>query len=552
MSLCTMGFTPSSSSACRLTVRAASSSSINFSQFNVQNRHLTTISPNYKAQIWNLRSADDVLTFLVERKSYDLYTKAMILKQFAQSFDARSNMDDPRLPPLLRDLEERVRDMKTMELAMTLDAVERLRNQDLSYNLLEALQREIVTRDEISPQETASLCLSFSALRIWSPKVIEFCKSHAMKNLEFANPGQMTAFLEGFRRFGIYDRVFVDMVVTKMLDDIEEFTPRDIGTCIATMARLGLSRGFLIRRLMTHAYDNLQLFTTKQTIQLLYGLSKLRFLSNAEIWDLISKIQEDLEKVSGTYAGDIVYALSMLSFKQELEFIVSMLQRGLHHTDKMLIGGRIDLALALIYYIPILKSNPVNANVVNTLIAEMPTLLESIWTESPPLNKPTLIKAYELGLAMEDFVPNHLSQYEENFECRAPESWRAASKEADMIEQKKIENSSRLHEEILLRLQEISELKKTQLNVFIKTPENWDIAVDFYEPNYKLAINIDTLNRPTRRRIKELQLRQMGYHTISLNYWSWRKCGSEKGQIEFLQNECGPILKTQAKSGSEE
>jgi len=488
------------------------------SGYKHERRHFGAFA-DYKARIWQLKTADEVLEFFEERTSYDLYTKALLWKTFARNRSSHDRLDDPRLTKLLSDLENHVEDMESGTLTIVLEGAERVRNKDLVALLVARLEKEVCTREELSPREIASICLSLSALQSSSVNVHDFCKEQVMRNVEHADPAQCTAFLEGFRRWGIYDRVLVDMIVNRMLDEVDEFTPRDLATCIATMARLGLARGFLIRRLSSHAFDNLHIFTPKQYVMLLYGFAKLRFLSKDETYDLVTKIQENIEHLKPRQACEVVYALSLVRFQEEPDFVKDLIERGCRNRDEIALNQRIELALGICTTFRPLIKDP----------SEFHELVKSIWADPPPANRPMLIKAFDVGVAMES---------EHN--ALAPESWRAATSEADRIEQNKIEKSSRLHEEVLIQLQNIDDLKGLKLNVPIESETSnskWTLRTDFCDENRKVAINIDTLNRPTNRGIREKFLEKMGYKTSMLNYWSWRKCRSTEAQLDYLKKE---------------
>eukprot|EP00397_Hematodinium_sp_SG-2012_P044027 GEMP01049073.1.p1 GENE.GEMP01049073.1~~GEMP01049073.1.p1 ORF type:complete len:513 (+),score=106.26 GEMP01049073.1:135-1673(+) len=481
-----------------------------------------------KPEIWALQTAGDVLGYYDGRRSLDLYSKALVLKQFAQTNDGSAMSEDPRLLRLLKELADHVEDMEGRALAISLSAAQRARNHQLTAPLVERLEKEIQTRDDISPREMASICLSLSALESSSSSMQEFCRQEAMKGVEFARPSECTAFLEAFRRWGIYDRVLVDMIVEKLQDDIDECSAQDVTSAVIVMARLNLARGFLIRRLCSHAFGNLHMFTTKQCITLLYGLAKLRFTSKSEAWDLLDHIQKEIEDVKPTQACDLLYALAMIGFDGDNEAILSLIEKTLNEQDKLALIPRIDLALAIVHYRHLLKERQ-----------DFHTLVKSIWAEPPPKNRGTLVKGFDLCLAME-------------LECLpAPESWRVATLEAERIEQGKTEKS-RLHQEILLRLQELglSHAKSSTWSANVRVEDGhseggilWadfalEAGVDGGKP---VVVDIDTLNRGTNRRIKMRRLQKLGYKTLTLNYWSWRKCRSAQTQSSFLKEQLATI-----------
>ena len=111
----------------------------------------------------------------------------------------------------------------------------------------------------------------------------------------------------------------------------------------------------------------------------------------------------------------------------------------------------------------------------------------------------------------------------------APESWRAATMESERIEQAKTENS-RLHQEILLRLQDLNlSTAVWSANLCVREGVSpWNLWADFSmkggnEKGAKLlAVDIDTLNRGTNRYVKMKRFQQLGYQTLTLKYTPFR------------------------------
>ena len=53
---------------------------------------------------------------------------------------------------------------------------------------------------------------------------------------------------EAFRRWGVFDRQLIDVVVDRLSDEINSFTSREAVEALSVLSKLGLPRGFLIRR----------------------------------------------------------------------------------------------------------------------------------------------------------------------------------------------------------------------------------------------------------------------------------------------------------------
>merc|ERR1719216_17924 len=103
-------------------------------------------------------------------------------------------------------------------------------------------------------------------------------------------PTQCVLLLETFRRWGVFDKQLVDLIVERMCDEVDRFTARDVVDALAVISRIGLARGFLLRRLCTLVFENLHQFTPRELTKMAYSLAKLRFLADGNADDLVDAL----------------------------------------------------------------------------------------------------------------------------------------------------------------------------------------------------------------------------------------------------------------------
>ena len=331
-----------------------------------------------------------------------------------------------------------------------------------------------------SPKYLTNLALGLAQRGIKEPTLIEFVRLEATKTLQDFSPQQLAQMLETCRRWGDFNRPFIDSITERMTDLIDRFNTKDVVLTVNVMSKMALGRGFLLRRLSKIALDNLAEFDTTQIVYLLAGFARLRFLSIDECDDLLDLI--DPEKLNPKLASELLIACGLTACTPPKELIDAAV-RQLHGLSS---EASVDAAWGL---------------------CRLERDSEALKLAQEVLDRPPCKSRAALQAMLEICI--HLK-------LTPGAAWRAAMDETDKIEQERLENS-KLHADVLLVLEKVT-CRKWARN--LRVGEHY--RVDFYDAASKTVVDLDTLNRPVNRALKHMQFKSDGFNAVAIDYWRFR------------------------------
>lgn len=379
--------------------------------------------------------------------------------------------------------------------------------------------------DAFSPRNLTAIAISLAMRGVRDVSTIEFVRTEAMKLMDDLEPGHCNLLLEAFRRWGVFDRQLVDMLVERMCDEVDRFTARDVVEALAVVSRLGLPRGFLLRRLCTLAFDNLRQFSPRELTKVAYALAKLRFMAQSNVDDLVDALQQDLPKLEGSQITELVYALAMCDARHHLDTVRNLLSAYMSEpVQQRSLSSLIDMVWALLAL-----------NLAEEFPNEMKAMLAEIFERKPPQNRTPLMKLFDALCAIE---LEHKA-----LGISVPQTWKAACDDADRFEMDRMENS-RLHNEIVMRFDHLSGScngLKWQLRMLRNKPCG-PYRVDMLDEETKIALDVEIISWPTDKRMKHRVLEGLGYRPIRIEYWDWRRARTEEDQNLFLEREVSALL----------
>jgi hypothetical protein len=394
--------------------------------------------------------------------------------------------------------------------------------------LSELAQRlaEVVARreDAFSPRNLTSIALTLAVRGVRDVSTVEFVRSEALKLINDFDPSHCSVLLEAFRRWGVFDRELVDLLVERMSDEVDRFTARDVVEAFAVISRLGLARGFLLRRLCTLAFENLGQFTPRELTMMAYALAKLRFLAQSNVDDICDAIVPDLSRLTPSQLSEMLYALAMTDSRHRLDLVRSMVDQYMAGPPKKTLTSMVDFSWSICAL-----------GVVDEYAADLKAVLSTIFERSPPQNRVPLMKLFDVICALE--------LEHKDVGITVPPAWRAACDDADRFEMDRLENS-RLHNEIVMRFDHLrgnANGTRWQLRMQRNQPCG-PYRVDMLDEETKIALDIEIISWPVSRLLKHRLLEGLGYSTIRLGYWDWRRARSEEEQNTFLEREVTQLL----------
>eukprot|EP00929_Paragymnodinium_shiwhaense_P088352 TRINITY_DN48658_c0_g1_i1.p1 TRINITY_DN48658_c0_g1~~TRINITY_DN48658_c0_g1_i1.p1 ORF type:complete len:582 (-),score=133.76 TRINITY_DN48658_c0_g1_i1:13-1758(-) len=473
----------------------------------------------------------EVLVFMAEHSDSDTRTHEAALRtlgRIIKGSNYQQVVSDGRFHIILSNLVSRLDDCDAKLLAMIADASKRFR--DSTPELKEFAQRlgEAACRreDAFNPQGLSSIALALAARGVKDVNTVEFIRTETMKMIYDLEPSHCTALLEAFRRWGVFDKQLTDMIVERMLDEIDRFSSRDVVEAVGVASRLGLVRGFLLRRLCTLAFENLQQFQPRDLIRIVYALSKLRFLTPGMVDDIVDVLRPDVGRIGCKEISELLYTIAMVDARNQLELCRTLVAEyaqveGVHKT----LTSVADFSWALC-----------SLELADEFQGELSEALRQIFAQKPPRNRVPLMKLFDVITALDTEL--------KSLGIKVPQEWRAACEEADAFEMEKME-AARLHSEVMLRFDEMAKLG-AGLKFQLKMERNRQCGpyrVDMFDEGSNLAVDLEVVSWPTSRRLKHRILQGLGYKTLRLDYWDWRRTRTEDDQNTFLQRQVSQALR---------
>lgn len=477
----------------------------------------------------------EVLDYMEKHSDSDTRTYEAALRTLGRISNGALYNDvvaDGRFHSLLASICNRLEDCDARMLGKIADASSRFRISTPEINDFAQRLAEVITRreDAFNPRSLAAVAVALSLRNVRDVATVEFLRNEVIKVMDDLEPAHCVMVLEAFRRWGVFDREFFDMIVERMSDEVDRFTTRDIVDSFAVISRLGLARGFLLRRLCTLAFENLRQFTSRELAKIAYSLSKLRFLAESNIDELIDALRPDMHKLVKSQVSELLFALAMVDARHQIDLARDLVAQYVDSPGgvaSMSYGSLIDFIWSL---------------TALNLVDEFPKEFQEAATEifgnrSPPQNRAWLIKLFD--------VINAIELAHKDLGINIPSTWKAACDDADRFEMDRLE-TSRLHNEIVMRFDHLrctANGMKWQFRMQ-RNKACGPYRVDMLDEESKLALDLEIINWPTSRKLKHQLLERLGYRMIRLDYWEWRRARTEEDQNAFLEREVTRTLES--------
>jgi len=491
------------------------------------------------ARRWYLDSVDRVMTvrsmeeplevlhFMKEHSDSDIRTHETALRKLgylATHANYDSIVGDGRFHGILASLASSLEDCDARRLSGIADACGRFRRStpelgDLAQRLAEAVIRR---EDAFNTRSLATIALSLSLRGTRDVSTVEFIRTEALKLMNEFEPAHCTMLLEAFRRWGVFDRQLVDLIVERMSDEVDRFTARDVVEAVAVVSRLGLARGFLLRRLCTLAFENLGQFGPRDLAMMAYSLAKLRFLARRNVDDLVDAVRPELYQLRGSPVSELLFALAMTDAKHQGDVARALVAKFIDDSRDGVtrsLGSLVDFSWAL-----------ASLELVGEFEQDFKDVIAQIVQQQPPQNRVPLMKLFDVFCALE---LEHKA-----LRVEVPAVWKNACDEADRFEMEKLE-SSRLHNEVVMRFDQLrgtASGTRWQLRMQ-RNQQCGPYRVDMLDEDTRVALDLEIISWPTARHMKHRLLKGLGYRPVRLEYWDWRRTRSEEDQNTFLERE---------------
>eukprot|EP00933_Yihiella_yeosuensis_P070882 TRINITY_DN79046_c0_g1_i1.p1 TRINITY_DN79046_c0_g1~~TRINITY_DN79046_c0_g1_i1.p1 ORF type:complete len:575 (-),score=99.25 TRINITY_DN79046_c0_g1_i1:180-1904(-) len=489
-------------------------------------------SVDRSVSVQSMSDPTEVLDFMDKHSDSDTRTfeaALRVLGRLSAGKNYQNVVGDSRFHAILSALASRLDDCDARMLSKIADASARFRVStaelsDLANQLAEAVTRR---EDAFNPRNLSSVAIALSVRGVRDVGTVEFIRNEAIKLMDDLEPSHCVMLLEAFRRWGVFDRQLVDMIVERMSDEVDRFTARDLVDALAVISRLGLARGFLLRRLCTLAFENLRQFTARELAKMAYALAKLRFLAQSNVDEIVDALRPNLHKLVGSQVSELLFAVAMVNARHQLDLARDLIDQYVNSpggVPGMSGGSLIDFAWSLCAL-----------DLVKEHKKEFQAVMAEIFERSPPQNRVPLMKLFD--------VINALELEYKDLGISVPKPWQAACDDADRFEMDRLE-SSRLHNEIVMRFDHLrgsAEGMKWQLRMQRNQPCG-PFRVDMIDEDTKIALDIDIISWPITRHLKHRLLENQGYRMLCLEYWDWRRARTEEDQNIFLEREINRLL----------
>ena len=482
--------------------------------------------------VYTLTDAKEVLSFMDRHPDSDTNTFDASLRSLAR-LSAKGNyqeiVEDVRFHAILSTLASRLEDCDDRMLSKIAEASARFRNSTPELNDLAQRLAQVVCQreDSFTPRNLANVAMALSLRSVRDVATVEFIRNEVLKLVDDLEPQHCNMILESFRRWGVFDRHLVDLLVERMSDEVDQFTSKELVDALNVLSRLGLPRGFLLRRLCSLAFENLRQFTARELARMCYALAKLRFLAESNVDELVDAMRPELHRLVGSQISEFLFALAMTKSVNHLEtcrILAAQYVDSMGGIPKMSGGSLIDYAWAL-----------VAMDLVPEFEKDFRAALAEIFKRHPPQNRTPLMKLHDVICALE-LEYKHLK-------IEVPSSWKSACAEADHFEMDRLE-TSRLHNEVMMRFDHFQG-SSNGLNWQLQMRRNavcGPYKVDMLDEKTNILLDLEIISWPTARHLKHRLLQGLGFRTVSLQYWDWRRARSEEDQQLLLQREITKAL----------
>eukprot|EP00929_Paragymnodinium_shiwhaense_P098842 TRINITY_DN60358_c0_g1_i1.p1 TRINITY_DN60358_c0_g1~~TRINITY_DN60358_c0_g1_i1.p1 ORF type:complete len:542 (-),score=154.55 TRINITY_DN60358_c0_g1_i1:106-1731(-) len=470
-------------------------------------------------------TADDFFAALAEPSSLDTGTLASSVRDLARIATADTFaevVDHASFQSLMTTLTERLQQCTDREIVSLADAVARFRKSaaqlsEFSQSLAEEVARR---KGAFSPAELATTALALALRGTNDQAAVEFLKVESMRQMAGFEPTHCVMMLEAFRRFGVFEKSFVDALVDQLVNTSERFSSRDIIDTVAVLSRLGLGRGFLLRRLGDMAFQDLGQFTPRELVTLAASLAQLRLLRSEHLDAVLGLVCKDVSSLTAVATAELLFAGGMVDARQQGKALKQLVDHFMRlHTEKKSLTAAVDFSWAMF-----------SLEMHNKHKKELKEVLTWILSSGPPpQSRALLVKLFDVLCALEIKA--------KSFKIEVPKDWYAACEDANRMDMDKLE-SSVMHSEVVSRFDNLSGQvngQRWQLRM-LQNQQCGKYRVDMLDEESKVVLDIETIRWPVSRKMKHRHLQDnMGYKPIRLDYWQWRLLQSEEEQNSYLR-----------------
>lgn len=425
--------------------------------------------------------------------------------------------NDDRFNRLILQISADATDLESSKLVRTAQAIGNLSLPRGGSGEITELARkvgEVVSNrsNAFSPSDIAHLAFGLGSRGYSDPVFVDFIRMESMKMVQDFTPESGVMVLEAFRRMNVFNRALVDNVVERLTDEVDRFTSKDIVNCVTVFAKIGLGRGFLLRRLSKLSFENLNLFSQSQLVRLLSGFARLRFITTAGTDALLNAIESHgISKLAPNLVTEALFASGLTNYNGESLVLDKLVDSTVERLEALSLTSMVDFAWALC----VLDDSGKYSDMLESVS-------KKVFAIPPPTNKQILLKTLEITPCVDaDLISVQ---------------WKSAMDDAEKMEMARFEGA-RLHSEMLALIESIkpSGMIKEKMAIQRNATVHGMFRVDFFDEHQQIAIDLDTLTRPTTTGLKHRLLREQGVATCSVGYWDIRKLKTFDDQQEFLR-----------------
>lgn len=168
-----------------------------------------------------------------------------------------------------------------------------------SRQLVKQMSALLMSRSRsFSPSQFASLCHILATFRITDVPFIIFLEKETTRLLPEFKPGDLCLLLDSFRLVKLHHHDLIELVLEKMVDQLQSFSAAEVADTLKVLASMGLIRSFLTRRLGQLAFRNLLQLTPEQLASISTSLARLRFISGDDFSKALRQLSYHMADIS--------------------------------------------------------------------------------------------------------------------------------------------------------------------------------------------------------------------------------------------------------------
>jgi len=432
-----------------------------------------------------LKSPSQLLKFAAKNEGAEMMLLYALLHRLAsllpkKEVDSKLRdalAEDGRFQVWMKTLSSRAAECNSTTLARLADGLVRLRVK--SPETQEVLQ-ELAEDLSILAQAFASWRHGESG-----PKVAQFLRAEAMRQMQDFKWNSCVRFLEAFRRWGIVDHELTAMTLERLQDILPNATNRDVTMLLETLSKLGIAKLELLQKLCQLTFGSLWLFTPQQLVSISSSLAKLRFLTQRDVEELLKALTPQLGRLSTAELARLLFAIALSPRGETRDFPLEVLAAQYVAGEVCSMEEDIDVMWALL---------------VLELDGYMPALIARLKesTESDGfvhLSRTRFVKLNDVLLYL-----SHLGD-----KTTWPTALCQAAKEAAAVEARHLATSS-VRQQVVLCCEGLYPGERSQ--------KAGAFHVDFLDPRSKVVVDVDTISWPITRELRHRMLRSEDYTTV--------------------------------------